>query len=179
MKRLFLLVALTLAAVGALSATQVVSLALENGGNFFLTPGSSQDWYGTIYNGSSYWLAVQSTNFQPDPTVGSYLDQTLAVGPIAPGGDSGSVLLANFVANSQDPGPTGANIGAIVLVYDLSDGDPRVGGTSYESGLTVQAAATVTVGDSPTVPVVPEPATFGLMALGAVAVGLTRRFRRV
>ena len=174
-----------------LAASPILTLN-PSSGNLSGVPGALAGWGFTITNDSGYieinssQFCVAPVNFPVScnpPTTGTYTDiistdNDIIVGP--PGGtDPDSVMQAfdpvgltgvgSFLIDSGAM-PGASDAGQIVLTYTLTNLDPNdPNAVVLGTGLILSADASITVSQPLPPPMVPEPATAGLLGSALLA----------
>jgi len=156
------------------------------GGSISGAPGDLIGWGFTLSSTTTDWLSGTSSalTFETNASVGIYTDfiglqggppPSFAVGPLATWTQifDGISEGAGSYAIAAGAIPFSQNSGLLLFSFDVFDGDPTLGGAQIDSD-SESAPFTVTVTEP--VNVVPEPATFGLLAFGLM--GLIAPSRR-
>lgn len=179
---------LFLAAALVIPAAQAATIFTVTPSTISAAPGSTVGWGFTIFNDSNY-LVVTSADFTPASPLGTFTDYIaqfnfIVVGPspeatsVSQTFDMNALTGVGSYAIAQ-AAPPGSNItGQIVLSYDLfsrSPNDPNFNPdtdtVSVGNSLFADAQVNVISG-------VPEPASFGLVAVALLIGGMTLSGRK-
>ncbi len=139
-------------------------------------PGDTVGWGFKVKADSTYWVSFSSSFIlaESNPSFGLYSD-TIGVlgGPtnfvLAPNAPDWTLGASNFGSYAIDPtaAPGTSNTGTLLVLYQLFDDDPNTCLGCFVGTAEQQLAFTVSV---PSSSQVPEPATTGLVLLGAAGI---------